>query len=147
MRPAEITHVVLRVGVGLLFVQHGVQKLFGLLGGFGGTPGATAPLASLMGVAGLLELVGGVLVVVGLLTRPVALVLTGEMLVAYAMVHLPQGGWPVQNGGEPALLFALPFVFLAGNGAGPLSIDQQLGWWRRADARASRTEPRRSRAA
>src|SRR5687768_18461621 len=74
---------ILRVGAGLLFMQHGLQKLFGLLGGFGGTPGATAPLASLMGVAGVLELVGGVMLVAGLFVRPVALILAAEMIVAY----------------------------------------------------------------
>src|SRR5688572_33509727 len=66
---------ILRIGAGLLFMQHGLQKIFGLLGGFGGTPGATAPLDSLMGVAGILELVGGALLVAGLFVRPVALIL------------------------------------------------------------------------
>ena len=111
-------HALLRIGAGLLFLQHGLQKIFGLLGG------PTVPLASLLGVAGILELVGGVLLIVGLWTRPVAFVLMGEMLVAFLIAHLPRGGWPVQNGGELPLLYAVVFVFLATAGAGPASIDQ-----------------------
>jgi putative oxidoreductase len=116
-------HALLRIGAGLLFLQHGLQKMFGLLGGFGGTPGATAPLASLMGVAGILEVVGGVLLVLGLWTRPVAVVLLGQMIAAFLLAHLPQGGWPIENGGEVPLLFALVFTFLAAAGAGPASAD------------------------
>ena len=120
-------HALLRIGAGILFMQHGVQKLFGMLGGFGGTPGATAPLASQMGVAGVLETFGGLLIVLGLFTRPVALVLMLEMIVAYLIAHLPRGGWPIENGGELPLLFALVFALLATHGAGPLSIDQRGG--------------------
>ena len=119
--PAAVA--ILRIGAGLLFMQHGLQKLFGMLGGFGGTPGATAPLDSLMGVAGVLELVGGALLVAGLFVRPVALILAAEMIVAYFKSHLPQGGMPIQNGGELALLYALVFTFLAARGAGPASVD------------------------
>ena len=111
-----ITHAVLRVGAGLLFMQHGLQK-FGVLGG------KAVPLASQMGVAGLLELVGGFLIVIGLAVRPVALVLAAEMVVAYVKAHLPKDVWPIHNGGEPALLFLLIFVFLIGNGAGAVSVD------------------------
>jgi putative oxidoreductase len=127
MRPffewtAPATHTLLRVVAALLFMQHGVQKLFGWLGGVGGS-GGTVPLASLMGVAGMLEVVGGALLLLGLLTRPMALVLAAEMVAAYVIAHLPQGGFPVQNQGELALLFGAVFVFLFSNGAGPLSID------------------------
>ena len=116
-RFADITHVVLRVGAGLLFFEHGVQKLFGFPGG---TP---VPLASTFGVAGMMELVGGVLIVAGVLTRPVAAVLTVQMGAAYVIGHLPQGVWPILNDGEEALLYVLVFAFLAGNGAGTLSVD------------------------
>jgi putative oxidoreductase len=116
-------HALLRAGAGLLFMEHGLQKLFGALGGFGGTPGATAPLASLMGVAGVLELCGGLLLIAGLATRAVAVILVIEMVVAFFMAHFPRGGWPVQNAGELALLYALVFGFLAANGPGPFSID------------------------
>jgi putative oxidoreductase len=146
MRIEEATHAVFRIGVGLLFLQHGLQKVFGMLGGFGGTPGATAPLGSLLGVAGLMELIGGALLVVGFLVRPVAAVLVLEMLVAFAKAHLPRGGWPIQNGGELALLFALAFVFLAGHGAGRASVDSWLAR-RRSDDRDAIAVSRRSRAA
>ena len=125
-------HAILRVGAGLLFVEHGVQKLFGLLGGFGGHPGATAPLGSLLGVAGILEFVGGLLLVVGFLTRPAALVLAGEMITAAVLVHLPRGGWPLENAGELPLLYAVVFLFFVGNGAGPASIDS-LVWPQRTE--------------
>ena len=117
------THALLRIGAGFLFLEHGLQKLFGLFGGFGGTPGATAPLFSQMGLAGVLEVAGGLLLIAGLFTRPVALVLVVEMLAAYAIAHLPKGGWPIENGGELSLLYALVFAFLAIHGAGPLSVD------------------------
>ena len=114
---APVALVLLRVGFGLLFMQHGAQKLFGWLGG------TQAELVSLMGLAGVLELFGGALVVVGLLTRPVAAVLALLMVAAYFIGHASQGTFPVQNGGEPALLYALGFLFLAARGAGPWSLD------------------------
>jgi putative oxidoreductase len=115
--PGPVTHAVLRVGTGLLFLQHGLQKL-----GFLGTP--AVPLASQMGVAGILELAGGLLLVLGLFTRPVAVVLAAEMAVAYALAHAPRGLLPIANGGEVALLFGLIFVFLAGNGPGAAALDR-----------------------
>ncbi len=117
---------VLRIGAGLLFMQHGAQKLFGWLGGFGGTPGNTAELMSQMGLAGVLEFFGGLLIVLGLLTRPVALVLALEMIAAYFIAHVPQGGFPIQNGGELALLYALVFAYFAAVGAGPASLDRMI---------------------
>jgi putative oxidoreductase len=119
-------HTVLRVGAGLLFMQHGAQKLFGWFGGFGGQPGATAQLASMMGLAGVLELFGGLLVALGLLTRPVAAVLALLMVAAYFMAHAPQGAAPISNGGELALLYALVWAYFAGNGGGPHSLDARL---------------------
>jgi putative oxidoreductase len=113
-RPA---HALLRIGSGLLFLQHGLQKLFGLLGG------SAVPVGSLLGLAGILETVGGVLLVVGLWTRPVAFVLMGQMLTAFLIAHLPKGGWPIQNGGELPLLYAVVFAFLATAGASPASVD------------------------
>jgi putative oxidoreductase len=108
---ADAAYVLLRAGAGLLFMTHGLQKLFGLFGGVGG--GSAVPLASRLGVAGAFELVGGLLLVLGLFTRPVALVLAGEMVVAYVIAHLPRGLVPLENRGEVALLYALIFVFLA----------------------------------
>lgn len=121
-----IVHVVLRIGAGLLFMQHGAQKLLGWFGGFG-PDGGTADLISQMGLAGVLELVGGLLLVIGLLTRPVALVLVVEMLWAYVQAHMPQGGMPIQNGGELPLLYALIWSYFAGTGAGPASVDRMIG--------------------
>ena len=128
----------LRWGTGLLFMQHGLQKLFGMLGGVGPT-GGTVPLMSLMGLAGVLEFVGGLMIVLGLLTRPVAFLLMGEMVVAYFKAHMPQGGAPVQNGGELALLYALVFAFLAVDGAGPMSIDSAM----RKSRHGPEVEPRK----
>ena len=122
-------HAVLRVGAGLLFMLHGLQKIFGLFGG------RQVELASQMGVAGLLELVGGLLIVVGLFTRPVAAVLVLEMLAAIVIAHLPRGINPLQNGAELPLLYALIFAFFAANGAGPASVDASWG----AASRATRT--------
>ncbi len=119
---APTAQAVLRVGAGLLFMQHGAQKVLGLLGGVDGA-GATAPLLSQYGFAGVLELVGGALLVIGLLTRPVAAVLTLLMLVAYVIAHASQGVFPVQNGGEMALLYALVFAFLTASGPGRWSLD------------------------
>ena len=115
-----VAHTLLRIGVGLLFMQHGLQKHFGLLGG------RPVELASQMGVAGILELVGGALLVIGLFVRPVAAILVLEMLAALVMVHLPRGGAPIQNGGELPMLYALSFIFLAVNGAGPYSADAAM---------------------
>lgn len=119
------THAALRIGTGILFCIHGMPKLFGWFGGMGEDGGA-AELLSQMGLAGVLEVFGGFLIALGLLTRPVAVVLALEMLIAYLQAHLPQGWNPYLNGGEPALLFMLAWIFLAGNGAGPLSVDRAI---------------------
>ncbi len=118
-------HALLRIGAGLLFMQHGVQKLFGWLGG------EPVELISLMGLAGVLETFGGLLIVLGLFTQPIAVILVIEMIAAYFMAHFPQGGFPIENGGEPALLFAIIFAFLAANGPGPASIDRAMADRRR----------------
>jgi len=123
---APFTYALMRVGTGLLFMEHGLQKLFGMFGGFGGTPGATAPLASQMGLAGVIELGGGIMLALGLLTRPVALVMAIEMIVAFVQAHLPHGGWPIENHGELPLLYALVFLFFFGHGGGPASLDRTL---------------------
>ena len=125
-RVAQVTYLLLRVVAGLLFLQHGGQKLFGWLGGFGGEPGATAPLMSLMGFAGVLEFFGGIAILIGLLTQPVAFVLSGEMAVAYWTAHAPHGALPMLNHGETAVLFCFIFLVIAANGGGPWSVDAML---------------------
>ncbi len=114
---------IFRIGVALLFMQHGAQKLFGLLGG-----SQVDSLFSLMGLAGVLEFFGGLLVVLGLFTRSVAGILALEMLIAYFMAHAPNGVFPIQDGGgELALLYLLAFALLATMGPGNFSLDDQLG--------------------
>jgi putative oxidoreductase len=115
------------VVAGLLFMAHGLQKVFGMFGGLGGH-GATAPMWSLFWVAGVLETVGGLAIVLGLFTRLVAFVLCGEMAVAYFRQHFPRGLWPIQNGGELAILFCFIFLYLWAAGPGPISLDRT---WRR----------------
>ena len=122
----DVTVALLRIAAGLLFMQHGVQKLFGWFGGFGGQPGGTAELFSMMGLAGVLETFGGLLIVLGLFTRPTAFILAGEMAAAYFMAHAPNGPVPMQNGGELAALYAFVFLFFSANGPGPFSIDRNL---------------------
>jgi putative oxidoreductase len=116
---------VLRIGAGLLFIPHGAQKLFGVMGGAGGS-GATVELFSQLGLAGVLEFFGGMLIVMGLFTRPVAFVLTLLMIAAYIIGHAPQGTIPVLNGGELALLFALIFAYFTVAGPGHWSMDRRL---------------------
>jgi putative oxidoreductase len=118
---ASWVYAVLRIVTGFLFVPHGLQKLFGMFG-------ATAvPLASLRGVAGVIEVVGGTLVAIGLFTRPAALLCSGQMAVAYFYVHAPQASWPIQNRGELAALYCFVFLYIAARGAGPLSADRLRG--------------------
>lgn len=111
---------VMRIMTGLLFFSHGIVKLFGFP--VGAQPGKV-PLLSLFGAAGILEIVGGLLVILGLFTRPVAFLLAGEMAAAYFMVHAPQNFFPGLNGGEPAILFCFNFLCLAATGAGAWSLD------------------------
>lgn len=114
---------VLRMVVGFTFSLHGFQKLLGLFGGMGGH-GAKVPLFSLMWTAGVLESFGGLLLLLGLFTRPVAFVMAGEMAFAYFRAHQPRGFWPIQNGGELAVLYCFVFLYLWTAGPGPLSLDR-----------------------
>lgn len=121
-RYSPVAYALFRAVFGLLFLSHGLQKLFGMFGGIDGQ-GATVPLASLPGVAGALELTLGLLIMCGLFTRPAAFLASGEMAVAYLMGHAPRGLWPLQNGGELAVLYCFAFLFIATHGAGAWSID------------------------
>ena len=122
----SITLNLLRIVSGFLFMPHGAQKLFGLFGGFGGKPGATASLFSLMGLAGVLEFFGGLAILFGVFTRPVAFILSGQMAIAYFMAHIPMGFWPLLNRGELAALYSFIFLFLAAAGGGNFSIDELI---------------------
>jgi putative oxidoreductase len=112
---------VLRIVAAFIFIAHGTQKMFGVPGHAFHPP--VVP-TSLLGVAGVLETIGGALMLVGLFTRPVAFVLCGEMAVAYCTQHLPGGPWPILNGGELAVLFCFIWLFFSAAGAGPLSVDK-----------------------
>jgi putative oxidoreductase len=111
---------VLRIVTAFLFMEHGGQKLFGFPAPFP----VPISLLSLLGVAGILELFGGLLLLLGLFTRPVAFLLSGEMAVAYFMVHAPQRFWPLLNRGEPAVLYCFIFLYLFVAGGGSWSLDR-----------------------
>ena len=113
---------ILRIVAALIFMEHGTQKLLG----FPPLDRAAPELLSLSGVAGVLELVGGALLVLGLFTRPVAFVLSGEMAFAYWIAHAPQSFFPVLNDGDAAILYCFVFLYLAFAGGGAWSLDNVL---------------------
>ena len=116
---------ILRIVVGAVFVTYGTTKLFG----YPPSPVAMGPidLMSERGIAGMLEVIGGLAIVAGLLTRPVAFILAGEMAVAYFQVHFPQSPFPTINNGVPAVLFCFIFLYFAFAGAGAWSLDALIG--------------------
>lgn len=114
---------ILRIIAAFLFIAHGAQKLFGFLM----PPGRpTPPFLSMGYIAGVLEFAGGLLLILGLFTRPVAFILSGLMAVAYFMAHAPRGFWPLANAGELAVLYCFVFLFLAVAGGGEWSADRLL---------------------
>jgi putative oxidoreductase len=115
-------YTALRIVAPFIIMQHGSQKLLGLLGGMG-PHGGGAPLASLMGLAGIIEFVVASLVLVGLFTRGAALIVSGEMATAYFKVHAPRGFWPIQNHGELAVMLCFTFLLFAAFGGGTYSLD------------------------
>jgi len=123
-RHREAIYALMRFVLGALFVCHGAQKLFGAFGG----PSADKPL---MIAGGVIEFFGGILIAVGLLTRATAFLASGEMAVAYFMSHASKGFWPIVNGGEKAILYCFPFLFIAAYGGGIYSLDAVV---RRANA-------------
>ena len=114
----ELIYSVTRLVVGFTFALHGAQKLFGVL------DGDTVGLFSRLGLAGIIEFFGGALISLGLYTSWVAFIASGEMAVAYFLVHYPRGGWPLTNGGEAAVLFCFIFLYFASRGSGPISLDR-----------------------
>jgi putative oxidoreductase len=113
---------VLRIVVAFLFIEHGTQKWLA----FPVPRSSPTTLLSLSGVAGLFELFGGFLLLLGLFTRPVAFLLSGLMAVAYFLSHAPQGFWPIVNRGELAALYCFVFLYMSAAGGGPWSIDRWL---------------------
>ena len=111
---------VLRIVAAFLYLLHGTQKVFAVPPT---ASGATVQLASRLGAAGVIEIVGGSLILLGLFTRPVAFVCAGEMAFAYFLVHTPRAPLPLQNGGELPVLFCFIFLYLAAAGGGPWSLD------------------------
>lgn len=110
----------LRIVAALLFMEHGLMKIFHFPAA---QPGAPDPLPTLLLVAAWLEIGGGALLALGLFTRPVAFILSGQMAVAYFMAHAPAGFYPALNGGEAAVLYCFTFLYLAVAGGGEWSID------------------------
>jgi putative oxidoreductase len=125
-RAVKITYFLLRVVAGFLLFQAGAVILFGWFGGMPGPPGSAPPLMSQIGIGGVLELIGGLAIMLGLFTRPVAFILSGMMAVAYWQFHAPNGAWPVQNQGMPAVLLCFIFLYIAAEGAGDWSLDAVL---------------------
>jgi putative oxidoreductase len=121
-RVIQVTYFLLRVVSGFLLLQAGGLILFGW---YGGMPGQASPppLLSQTGIGGILEFFGGIAIMLGLFTRPVAFILSGMMAVAYWQFHASQGGWPLQNQGMPAVLLCFIFLFMAAQGAGCWSLD------------------------
>lgn len=121
-----LIYAAMRIVVGLMFAQHGAQKLFGWLGGMS-EDGGSAPFLSLMFFAGLIEFFGGLLVAVGFQTRWAAFIASGQMSVAYFTQHASRALFPIQNGGELAVLYCFVFLYIAAQGAGKLSLDSIFG--------------------
>lgn len=119
-------HSVLRIVAAFMFMLAGSMKLFAFPAGVPPT-GGTVPLFSQFWFGGVLEVFGGGLILLGLFTRPVAFILSGEMAVAYFQFHFPQGFWPVMNGGVPAILYCFLWFYFSAAGAGPWSIDAMRG--------------------
>jgi putative oxidoreductase len=111
-------YAVLRIVSGLLFACHGAAKLFGVMGG------PQVALQSQFGLAGVIELVCGILIAIGFLTGYAAFLASGEMAAAYFIAHAPRGPWPMRNAGEPAVLYCFLFLYIASRGAGIWAVDR-----------------------
>jgi putative oxidoreductase len=118
---SEYVYSFSRAIVGFLFLAHGLQKLFGVLGAE-----QAVALFSQLGLAGLIELFAGTLIMLGLYTPVVAFLASGLMATAYFLAHLPRNFWPIMNGGELAVLYCFVFLYFSTRGSGPLSLDRIL---------------------
>ena len=124
-RYSEWAYALMRIVVGLLFMCHGGQKLFGMFRELGDVPSSPLIIA-----AGLIELIGGGLVAIGLFAGYAAFIASGQMAVAYFRFHAPDGFWPILNGGELAVLYCFVFLYIALKGSGRLSVDALIERWR-----------------
>jgi putative oxidoreductase len=115
-RFSEPIYGLFRIFFGILFAFHGAQKLLGLFGG------QMQPVGTQLWAAGVIELVGGILIAVGYMAGPVAFIASGEMAFAYFLAHAPRGTWPIQNGGELSILYCFAFLYIASRGSGTLSV-------------------------
>ena len=113
-------YAALRIVAGFLFMFHGLQKIFGMYGG------QVQRMGTLPWFAGVIELVGGILIMIGLFTAIVAFICSGEMAAAYFMAHFPSGFWPIVNRGELAALYCFVFLYIAARGSGPISVDKMI---------------------
>jgi putative oxidoreductase len=129
-RYSDYLYALMRIIVGLLFACNGARKLFGVFGGMGGT-GEAAPLFSQMGLAGIIEFFGGLLIAMGLFTGYAAFIASGEMAVAYFQNHFPKGFWPLLNTGERAVFYCFVFLYIASRGAVAWGIDRAFRQRRR----------------
>lgn len=132
-RFTEPVYALFRVVFGLLFVMHGLQKLVGMFGGLGGH---AVPLGSMLGAASVIECTTGTLILLGLFTRYAAFIASGMMAVAYFTAHQPNGGVPLQNMGEPAVMNCFAFLYMSVRGSGRWSLD---ALWRRSEPIAAPT--------
>ena len=119
---SDYLYAPMRIMVGLLFACNGARKLFGVFGGMGGA-GEPAALFSQMGLAGIIEFFGGLLIALGFLTGYAAFTASGEMAVAYLQNHFPKGFWPILNTGERAVFYCFVFLYIASRGAVVWGID------------------------
>ena len=110
---------ILRIVAALLFIEHGLQKMFGF-------PSAGPPMSAVLWIEALIEVLGGLALLVGAYTRPVAFVLSGDMAVAYFTAHFPRSFYPAVNGGDAAILFCFVFLYIFFAGAGPWSVDRVM---------------------
>jgi putative oxidoreductase len=118
---SEVIYAITRMVVGLLFSLHGVEKMFGVL-----SRDEPVALLSLLGAAGVIELVAGGLICVGLWTSWAAFVSSGQMAFAYFIAHQPRGGWPLENDGERSVLYCFIFLYFAAHGSGLISLDRTI---------------------
>lgn len=132
-RIVQAAYFLLRIVAGLLFLQAGGMKMFDWFGGIPAEFGGHPKFLSQTWIGGVLELYGGLAILLGLCTRVVAFVLSGEMAVAYFQFHQPNGAWPIQNHGEEAVLFCFIFLYMAARGGGNWSLDSLI-WRKRKEA-------------